>query len=70
MAVKEKIKKVMFLGLFYGMFMFVIMDVMLPISEKEALHFKPALMKLLVWIIVGLVVSYVIVLIGESSKKK
>ena len=70
MSAKEKFKRILIWGLLWGMTMFIIMGVMVPISEEEVLQLKPALLDLLYWTLSGFVMGWVIIWIEGLSKKK
>lgn len=55
-------------GLFYGSFMFLIMSLLLPMSEGKELTVNGLLFRLLYWLVGGLVFSWILSYVDGKRK--
>lgn len=64
-------RKWWFFGLFWGAFMFVIMEVFTPMAEDEALSTQRLFLSLLYWLAVGVLLGWILdKIIKPKTEKK
>ena len=66
---RQKTKKVIKLGLLWGIVMFSIMELILPLIQNEPLILKNSLTGLAIWLIAGLLLEMLIISVEETRQK-
>ena len=67
---KEKLKRILIMGLVWGLMMFLIMEVMSPYADGEELKFDRTMLGLGLWLSAGLIFGWLMVAIQKPEKKE
>ncbi len=66
---KNAIPTWILIGLLYGFFMFLILEIATPFAEGIQLLFGKIIMKLILWLVVGIAYGYSVHLVEKRKSK-